>query len=96
MRNLSTKVENGIHEKFLEYCNKKGMSINEALGEIVKFVVTAMVDGFDALPDRIRSEDDQAALAGEDLDEVVDGCLYTCPIMEYWFYNVFKQRESGE
>lgn len=92
MRNLSTKVENGVHEKFLEYCNKKGMSINEALGEMVKFVVTAMVDGFDALPQRIRSEDDQVVLT----DEVVDECLFSCPIMEYWFYNVFKQRESGE
>ena len=94
MRNLSTKVENGIHEEFLEYCNKRGMSVNEALGQIVKFIVAAMDDSFHVLPDTwgMRGEDLQELISDE-LDNLVTGCVSRCPILEYWWYNVFKKRE---
>jgi len=97
MRNLSTKVENDMHEKFLEYCNKRGMSVNEALGQIVKFIAAAMDDSFYALPDTwgMRGEDLER-LIGTELDNLVTRCVSHCPILEHWWYNVFKQRESGE
>ena len=33
MRTISAKVENDTHDKFMEYCNQKGMTVNEALGQ---------------------------------------------------------------
>lgn len=94
MRNLSTKVENEMHEKFLEYCNKKGMTVNEALGQTVRFIVAAMGDSFHALPNTwgIR-EEDLEKLMGEELDNIAAGCVPYCPILEYWWYNVFKKRK---
>ena len=92
MRNLSTKVENEMHERFLEYCNKRGMSVNEALRQIVRFIVAAMDDEFHALPDTwgMRGEDLEELLS-EELDNLATGCVPHCPILEYWWYNVFKK-----
>jgi len=44
MRTISTKVENEIHEKFMEYCNQKGMTISEALAEIIEFIDKLVID----------------------------------------------------
>ncbi len=44
MRTVSTKVENEIHERFMEHCNQKGMTVSEALAEIIEFIDKLVID----------------------------------------------------
>jgi len=66
MRTIPTKVENEIHEKFMEYCNQKGMTISEALAEIIEFIDKLVIDmGIEEIPSSLT--DDEAADAQAEL-----------------------------
>ena len=82
MRTISTKVENEIHEKFMEYCNQKGMTISEALAEIIKFIDKLVIDmEIEEIPSSLT--DDEAADAQAELG--INPCSLVCPIFLAWY-----------
>ena len=89
MRTISTKVENEIHEKFMEYCNQKGMAISEALAEIIKFVDKLVIDmEVDEIPSGLT--DDGAANAQAELG--MNPCFLVCPIFLAWYRRYKKEK----
>lgn len=95
MRTMSAKVENDVHERFLEYCNQKGMTVNEALGEILKFIASALrgKSSLEQWPYIFQGLGEMKLDTAQDISTNTFDCINRCPIIKWWWERYDKSDE---